>query len=199
MKNLIIFFTLFQFVLLGQTSWMPQGTVPNYTINSLDKIESYTNSAGNHIVINNNGTIKYLLLNTSGGIIRDEILDTGCEYSYYTLAITAYQNELYIVYQKGDKIKIAKSTNGSAWIFDIDERTMANSNCNGIDAVYDSKGLHVVWAVQFGNYYETYYERYRRFEPDWEGYKQVTDYNQWSIGGRPSVVTTLNKVHVAYK
>lgn len=87
MKNIIIFLTLFQFVLLGQTSWTPQGTVPNYTINSNDKIESYTNSDGNHLVINNNGTIKYVLLNTSGGIIRQRPIDTGCEYSNYTVAI----------------------------------------------------------------------------------------------------------------
>jgi hypothetical protein len=199
MKNIIITLILFQIALLGQTSWTPQSTVPNYTINSLDKIESYTNSDGNHLVINNSGTVKYILLNTSGGIIRQRTLDSGCEYSNYTIAITGYQNELYVVYQKGVKIKIAKSTNaGDTWNYSNEQLIMDNSNCNGIDAVYDSRGLHLVWAVQFGNYYETYYERYRRIAPDWEGYKQVTDYDQYTVGGRPSVVTTPNKIHVAY-
>lgn len=195
---------LLPFVLKAQTSWTPQSTVANLTVNSNDKIESYTNSYGNHLAINSNGTIKYVLLNTSGGIIRERTIDTDCEFSNYTVAITAYQSELYIVYQKGINIKVAKSTNaGNSWSYTIPQLSIENSDCNGIDAVYDDKGLHVVWAVEFDNdserYYETYYERYRRnpLPQTWEGHKQVTDV-MYHIGGRPAVTTSPNKVHVSY-
>ena len=161
-----------------------------------DKIESYTNSDGNHIVINNNGTLKYILLNSSSNIVRQREIDSGIEFNNYTFAITGYNNEVYIVYQKGDKIKVAKSTSaGNVWDYSIPERTIANNLCNGLDAIYDEKGLHIVWATQQENNFQTYYERYRRIDPAWIGFYNVSDF--W-VGGRPSVTTTTNKVHVAF-
>jgi hypothetical protein len=201
MKKLFFLLIAIQITIVGQVYWNAPGIVGNTSVNSSDKIESYTNSAGNHIAINSNGTLRYYLINTSGQKIRENLnLDNGCEYSNYTVAITGYENDVYIVYQKANKIKILKSTNaGANWSNSIEERTIANNNCNGVDAIYDSRGLHVAWAVKIGNNFETYYERYRSSVPFiWEGYKEVTDFDANDIGGRPSLTTSENKVHVAY-
>lgn len=202
MKRLILLLIAFQFTIVGQTYWSTPSIVNNINTTLFDKVESYTNSSGNHIAINSNGTIKYFLINSSGLKIRENInLDNNCEFSEYnyTLAITGNENDIYIIYQKSNKIKILKSTNsGASWTNSIQERTMANSNCNGIDAIWDDKGLHIVWAVKIGDNFETYYERYNRILQQWEGIKQVTDFDANDTGGRPSVTTSENKVHVGY-
>jgi hypothetical protein len=202
MKKLFFLLIAIQFTIVGQVNWNTPSIVSNLNANGNDRIESYTNSAGNHIAVNSNGTIKYYLINSSGQKIRENLnLDNGCEYSEnnYTVAITGYENDVYIVYQKTNKIKILKSTNaGINWSNSIQERTIASTNCNGVDAVFDDRGLHVVWAVKIGDNFETYYERFNRNLLQWEGYKQITDYNANDIGGRPSVTTSENKAHVAF-
>lgn len=129
------------------------------------------------------------------------LLDSNCENSNYTSTIVGYNNNLYIVYQKADKIKITRSTNhGSSWNSNIiPQISMINSNCKGIDACTDPKGLFVVWGTKIGNDYETYYYRYHWGLSQWIEFKNVTDYDPYSQkGGRPSVTTSENKAHVAY-
>lgn len=198
MKTFYIVFFLVPVFLYGQAVWTPPVIIEEITVNALDKIVSYSDANGNHLVINSSGTITYYRLDIEGGLEMDVVIDNGCEYSNYTVAITAYQDELYIAYQKGIYIKVVKSVNGGdIWSF-LTQKEMLNSICNGIDAIYDELGLHVVWAVKrdSDDFFETYYERYRRENPDWEANKHITD--EGYTGGRPTIALSENRIHVNY-
>jgi hypothetical protein len=190
MKTFLTFFFFIPFLLYGQVAWSPPKTVNGLTVNNNDIFVSYTDNNGNHLLINSSGTIRYVLLDKTGGeVLYERTIDNNCEYSDYTIALAAYQNELYIVYQKGTKIKVSKSIDaGNSWSF-LTEKEMNSSNCSGIDAVYDDLGLHLVWAVNS----QVYYERYRRENPDWEANKHITE---GSGGVRPTIVLSENKIHV---
>ncbi|NCS88749.1 MAG: hypothetical protein AUK34_01045 [Ignavibacteria bacterium CG2_30_36_16] len=206
MKTFLLFFFFISLVLYGQIPivWTPPGIVNNLTVGPGDKIISYSNSYGTHLVINSNGTIRYILLSITGELIMEQQIDDECEYSYFiTTAITAYQDELYIIYQKGNYIKVVKSINGGeTWNY-LTQKNMGSSICNGIDIAYDEKGLHVVWAVKMPNtdfepHFETYYERYRRIEPAWVDFKKVTDEEIGSGGGQPTIALSDNRIHVNF-
>ncbi len=201
MKTFCLVFFFIPFFLYGQQAvWTPPVIIEDITVNAADKIISYSDADGNHLVINSSGTITYYRLNIEGGFETSVPIDNGCEYSNYTVAITAYQDELYIIYQKGTKIKVSKSIDaGNSWNF-LTEKDMGNNICNGIDAVYDELGLHVVWAVGpdlTSSSFQTYYERYRRQIPQqWVEFKHITD--EGYTGGRPSIALSENRIHLNY-
>ena len=66
MKKLFFLLIAIQFTIVGQVNWNTPSIVSNINVTENDRIESYTNSAGNHIAVNSNGTIKYYLINSSG-------------------------------------------------------------------------------------------------------------------------------------
>jgi hypothetical protein len=93
------------------------------------------------------------------------------------------------------------STNGgSSWNYNSSLDLSIGSNlCNGIDAIYEPQiGVHLVWATLDSDpSFETYY--YRLTPSDsWADPKNVTDYNQYEVGGAPSVTYSQNRVHVSY-
>jgi hypothetical protein len=200
MKTFLIVFFVPVF-LYGQAVWTPPVIIEDITVNAADKIISYSDANGNHVVINSSGTITYYRLNIEGSLETNVAIDNSCEYSNYTVAITAYQDELYIAYQKGIYIKVVKSINGGNSWANLTETNMDNNICNGIDAVYDEKGLHVVWAIkrQSDDFFETWYERYKRTEPQqWEARYNITDEAFADIGGRPTIALSENRIHVNY-
>lgn len=209
MKTFVTFFFFIPFVLYGQTAWSPPITIEGPTIDWRDILYCYSDYNGNHIVINtwSNGTIRYIRLGLDGEFKYERQIDTDCTYTgfdIFTYAITGYQNELYLVYLKGTKIKVAKSDDiGDTWDA-LTEKDIGNTDSDGIDAVYDEKGLHVVWGVMEDHPgsspgYETYYERYRRQFPSlWVENKKITD-EPWTWGcGRPSIALSENRIHVTY-
>ncbi len=162
------------------------------------KMDLFTNKDGNHIVVqNSNGSnsIKYYLINSSGSLIRSATIETssGAEFP----CISGDNDKVYIVYKLGSNLKFRKSTNaGSSWESPISQAISSNT-CNGVDIVYDSRGLHVVYAMQDnGNDYETYYRKVNS-SGQWVEYKNVTDYGS-EVGGFPSVAVSNNRVHVSY-
>ncbi|MGB9664787.1 MAG: T9SS type A sorting domain-containing protein [Ignavibacteria bacterium] len=180
----------------------PQGwnnvVTTNISEADLVKMELFTNKDGNHILLTStqNNIVKYVLLNSSGSTMRQMTIDTGG----YFPNITGNDNDLYIVYKKGSNLKVMKSTNAGENWSSLEDIQMTYQYSNGVDAVFDSKGLHVVWSERpqqnDPNYYETYYKRY--FDNRWRDYANVTNYTENEVGGFPTVTTSANKVHVSY-
>ncbi len=193
MRTCIIYLIFIQIFLYGQSVWSPPEIVNGLTVNQNDIFVSYSNNIGIHLLINSSGTIRYVLLNKTGGeVLYEREIDNNCEYSDYTIALAAYQNELYAVYQKGTQIKVSKSIDaGNQWNL-LTEKEMNSSNCNGIDVVYDELGLHVVWAVNS----QIYYERYRRNDPAWVEIKHITDEGSGDEGIRPTIALSENRIHI---
>jgi len=163
--------------------------------------DNFSNKDGIHLLLAGSSSVKYVLLNSSGGVVRQTTLETvGGDFPN----ITGYGTSLMAVYLKGSTIKAWRSTDaGATWndggsdgIADI---TFSDSSCSGVDAVADSRGLHVAYATRPSSTgtWETYYRRYAS-GPNWEGYKNVTDYTSNEVGGFPTITTSTNRVHVSY-
>lgn len=194
MKSFLTFFFIIPIIVFGQNAWTPPIAISGLINSGTDRFLTYSDNNGNHLVINSSGTIRYALLNIMGEVVLEREIDTGCEYDYryQTIALTADQTELYIVYQKGTKIKVAKSIDaGNSWS-QLTEKEMNSSNCNGIDAVYDELGLHIVWAVNS----QVYYERYDRVSLTWVEPKHITDEGVGDEGGYPSIALSENRIHI---
>lgn len=58
--------------------------------------------------------------------------------------------------------------------------------------------LHIVWATlgDCGSCYETFYRKYDG--SSWGDIENVTDYNEFEVGGFPTVTRSASKVHVSY-
>ena len=164
---------------------------------NLIKTDLFTNRDGIHLVVqNSNGSnsIKYYLLSSSGSLIRSATIESldGAEFP----CISGDNEKVYVVYKLGSNLKLKKSTTaGENWAT-LDDQSIGNNDCNGIDMVYDYRGLHVVYAMQDNeDYYETYYHLIS--DDTWGDQEDVTDYGE-EVGGFPSVAVSYNRVHVAY-
>jgi hypothetical protein len=177
-------------------SW--NATVTTSITNKMSAVSVFSNRMGVHVVkvggSDDSYQVKYSRLNSSGTSTASYSFDTGGKYP----VITGDNSLLYVCYQNGATIKVWKSTDaGSNWSHDGNiDITMSSSNCNGIDAAKDWRGLHVVYAVQVGSYYETYYNRY--IGTGWTDFKNVTDFTSSEVGGLPTIALSSNKVHVSY-
>lgn len=185
-------------MMVGQ-SW---NSIVTTTVSSAttSKLDNFANKGGIHIVTrgwtSDSYAIKYVLLNSSGSVVRQYTFDTNGDFP----TIAGNNNNLYVLYQKSSTIKVWKSTDAGANWSDagIDDITLSNSNCNGIDATNDGWGLHAVYATwdATSNGYETYYQKSNG--STWTDLKNVTDFTSNEIGGYPAVATSANKVHVSY-
>lgn len=200
MRHLILLLALFCSLSFGQ-GW--NNTVTT-SINepNLDKMDLFTNSTGNHILIKRtNGTIIYYKLNSSGQVVipveeNQIIFSTNGDFP----AITGSSDNVYAFYKEGNNIKGRYSTNGgNSWNNLPDRPTTANL-CNGVDAVYQeglSGGVHLVWATRdAGSNFKTYYSRLE--DHQWVEFQNVTDHVSAPFGGNPSVTFSSARVHVSF-
>lgn len=197
MKRLIILIALFYSFSFGQ-GW--NSTVPTTISEStLEKMDLFTNKNGNHLLIKRaNGNIVYYNINSLGTVV---ISNTTLESNGDFPTITGTNDIVYAFYKAGSDIKVKYSTNGgSSWIYNSNlDLDIGSNECNGIDAVYElGEGVHLVWAAEDSDpYFETYYYNLTT-EHLWDDYKNVTDYNQYEVGGAPTVVFSENRIHVSY-
>lgn len=196
-KKILVLFLIMTAYLFGQ-SWNNTVTTSINEPNAV-KMDLFTNKDGNHLVVQNSNasnSIRYYLLNSSGSIVRSATIETsgGAEFPY----ISGDKDKVYVVYKLGSNLKLKKSINaGQSWTT-LDDMGVGNNICNGVDIVYDYRGLHVVYAMQDnGNDYETYYYRINSND-QWVDYKIVTDYDANEVGGFPSVAVSDNRIHIGY-
>ncbi|MBK7104250.1 MAG: T9SS type A sorting domain-containing protein [Ignavibacteriae bacterium] len=196
MKKIILSFLLLCSINYSQ-SW---NNIVTTTINepNLQKMDLYTNKAGNHIIVqnsNSSNSIKYYLLNSTGSVVRSSTIETAGNAEFPNVA--GNNDKVYVVYKLGNNLKAKYSTNaGQSWTPIVDKAIGANY-CNAVDIVYDYTGLHLVYATQ-DSYpdYETHYYRINSSN-QWVDYKNVTDHSSLQYGGFPTVSVSENRVHVS--
>lgn len=110
MKKIILSFLLLCSITYSQ-SW---NNIVTTTINVpyLQKMDLYTNKAGNHIIVQNSTTsnsIKYYLLNSSGTVVRSSTIETAGNAEFPN--ISGDHNKVYVVYKLGNNLKAKYSTN----------------------------------------------------------------------------------------
>lgn len=198
MYRILILFLLISTLGLAQ-SWNNTVTT-TINIPNLKTMDLFTNNDGNHLIVHNsypnNYYIRYYLLNSSGSVTRVCTLETSSSASFPN--IDGDNEIIYAVYKFGNYLRVRKSTNaGQSWLTNIPDKSIGSNTCNGVDAIYDSRGLHIVYAMQDnGNDYETYY--YRIDEDNaWEDYQVVTNYGT-DVGGFPTVSVSEDRVHVSF-
>lgn len=199
MKSLIFLFCLFCSISLGQ-GW---NTIVSTSISesTLEKVDLFTNKDGNHLLIKrSNGNILYYNFNSSGTVDNNKTVTLESNGDFPN--IVGYSERVYALYKAGNYIKGKYSTNGGSSWNNLSDVSLNPYNVNGVDAVYQSGsggGVHLVWATKDnGTTYETYYYRLEPSEHTWVDHKNVTDYDQYEMGGFPSVSFSENRVHVSY-
>lgn len=197
MKNIILFIVLFCQLSFGQ-GW---NTTVQTTINepNLEKMDLFTNSSGNHVLIKRtNGDILYYRLNSQGNVTRNLTLANNGDFPN----IVGTNDIIIAIYKVGDQITGKYSlTNGLGWTSLPNNVNTTSNLCNGIDAVYElDNGVHLVWATRddYPNF-KTYYSRLTPY-PDhsWVEFQNVTSHASAPVGGRPSVTVSPNRVHVSF-
>jgi len=196
MKKILVLFILLTAYLFSQ-GWNNTVTTTISEPN-LITMDLFTNKDGNHIITQNSNStnsIKYYLLNSSGTVLRSSTIETS-GYAQFP-CISGDNDKVYLVYKIGNSMRLKKSTNaGSSWSNPVDQSVGSNT-CNGVDIVYDSRGLHVVYSMQDnGSDYETYYHLIGT-NNQWDTRETVTNYGT-EVGGFPTVSVSPSRVHVSY-
>jgi hypothetical protein len=166
----------------------------------------FTDSSAIHILIRDyEGQIVYYNLNSEGIVCTTKTCTLETSGNFPNIVGT--NDKIYAVYKTvdnkdNDVIRVKYSTdNGDSWETSINDRPTTENDCNGVDAVYNDQGVHLVWATQDEDdptpAYETYYYRLNT-EHSWVDYKNVTDHNSSQTGGNPSVVVSPGRVHVSF-
>ncbi len=196
-------FYLLTLVLLGFQALLAQGwnstVTTTFDASAYSRLDNFANKDGIHVLLTGPSSVKYVLLSSSGTVLRQTTLES--EWGDFP-SITGDSSSIFAVYRKGSTtIKVQKSTNaGATWSDDaISDITSSDSYWSGVDAVKDVRGLHVCYATRPGSVgsWETYYRR-NESSPDWTGLKNVTDYTDEEVGGFTTVTTSANKIHVSY-
>ena len=176
------------------------GITTNISATNVKYIENFANKDGIHVVVfrdnySGNDPIDYYLINTQGTVLRSATISSNGTYPN----IVGDNNSIYVVYRESDKIRIKKSTNaGQTWSNKADI-SIGTNPCSGVDAIYDSYGIHTVWGIgdQSGDYSEINYQRYSTQNESWDSYYNVTNYSN-GYGTSPTVSVSPNRVHVGY-
>ena len=194
---LLIIFIL-PFFIFAQT-W--KSTIDlNLTVDDADRIDLYTNKNGNHIIVQTSSQLKYYLYSYAGSQIRSVTIDNSISENPRLSCVTGYLDTVYVLWKEGSYIYGKRTTNaGQNWT-NLNNISMSESYCNGLEVWAEHKFLHVAWseseeAVYFP--YETYYRPINHKSTFWGTRKQVTDYPD-EAGGFPSVTTSPNRIHTAY-
>ncbi len=175
------------------------------TNNQVQSADNFANKNGTHVLTIGNyydspfNNIRYTLLSSSGAIVRSYTFESGGSFP----CITGDNSNVYVIYWKNQTIKTWKSTDaGNTWSDDaVDNISITDQYCSGIDAVTDGWGVHMVYSTRpnSSGSWETYYVKNNGSGSSvWGEFKNVTDYNENEVGGFPTVTTSANKVHVSY-
>ncbi|MCH8033566.1 MAG: hypothetical protein IH950_07405, partial [Bacteroidetes bacterium] len=196
MKKFLILFLIMTTLLFSQ-SW--NNTVAtSISEPNAEKMDLFTNRDGNHLIVqnsNSSNSLKYYLLNSSGSIVRSATIETSGSAEFPN--ISGDNDKVYIIYKLGSNLKLKKSTNaGQNWA-SLDNQGIGSNTCNGVDIVYDYRGVHVVYAMKDnGSDYETYYRNIGSNDI-WSNREDVTDYGT-EVGGFPTIAVSSNRIHVGY-
>lgn len=193
----LLFIVLIPAFLFSQNSNWKSVVDLNLSVNSTDHIDLYTDKNGNHILVENGSTLKYYLYSYSGSQVRSTTINGSISSAYSK--ITGWDGKLYISYKKGSTIYTKVSNNaGQSWT-GINNINLNNSDLDGLELWTDSNGLHLVYSEWDSEQevYETKYKYSEHGESYWKNAKTITDENNID-GGRPSVTTSSNRVHVSF-
>ncbi len=177
-------------------------TVVSTTINepNLYKLENFANKDGIHLVTqrySSTNSIMYYRLNSSGVVQATTVIETQGYAEFPSIA--GANDALYISYRKGNNI-ITKKYNYSTSAWDQLQTITFNSqdNFRGIDNVYDSRGLHLVFAS--GPYdHQDMKTKYYRYPIGWYNYTDYKDVSEQTYEAEyPTVTVSANKVHVGF-
>ncbi len=196
MKKLFLFIIVLTNLSFGQ-SW---NTIVTTTLSepNVDKTDLFTNKDGNHLLVKrNNGNIIYYNLNSSGVVDANKTITLETTGDFPN--IVGSNDKIYALYKSGNFIKGKYSTNaGTNWTALPNDISTTANECNGVDAVWNDQGVHLVWATRDnGSNFETYYYRLRESDFSWVDYKPVTDYSN-EVGGQPSITFSTDRIHVSY-
>lgn len=197
MKKTIFLIVLFYTISFGQ-GWNNTVTT-TISESNLDKMDLFTNKDGNHLLVKrSNGNIIYYNFNSSGTVdgSKTETLVTNGDFPN----IVGSNDKLFALYKDGNYIKGKYSTNGGdSWTSLPYNNSIGSNDCNGIDAVYDDAGVHVVWATKDSSpEYETYYKKLRTDNYNWVEGKNVTDVTNYQYGSYPTVAVSTDRIHVSF-
>jgi len=196
MKKLFLFIIVLTNLSFGQ-SW---NTIVTTTLSepNVDKTDLFTNKDGNHLLVKRiNGNIIYYNLNSSGVVDANKTITLETTGDFPN--IVGSNDKIYALYKSGNFIKGKYSTNaGTNWTALPNDISTTANECNGVDAVWNDQGVHLVWATRDnGSNFETYYYRLRESDFSWVDYKPVTDYSN-EVGGQPSITLSTDRIHVIY-
>lgn len=142
---------IFLLILLLTAYLYPQwNAAVNTTINepNLYKLENFANKDGIHLVTqrySSTNSIMYYRLNSSGVVQTTTVIEAQGDAEFPSIA--GANDALYISYRRGNNI-VTKKYNYSTSAWDQLQAITFSSqdNFRGIDNVYDSRGLHLVFA-----------------------------------------------------
>lgn len=197
MKSIVLCCFLLLAFSIGQAEGWNSVVTTSFNASSYNSLNVHANRQGVHVLLKgtSNG-ITHVLLSSSGSVIRQTTWDGSYSCDYPNVA--GDNSTVYVAYLRGSAIKVKKSTDaGSTWTA-LGDITFSDAYCSGVDAVFDSWGLHVAYATRpsTSGPWETYYRR--REGDNWVGNKNVTDYDANEVGGFPSVTVSATRVHVSY-
>lgn len=154
---------IFLLIVLLTSAAYPQ--TPNWTavketnINygSALSFDVFTNSYGNHIIIQENNALKYYKMNINGVAGSPVTLEST---SVVSPSISGDATRLYVVYRKSTEnyIRTKYSSNGGAsWSY-IANLTNPSGSANSIESVFSNDRLHVAYQISNSTYYSMYRE-----------------------------------------
>jgi hypothetical protein len=185
-KLLAVFIFLLSSTIFSQNLWKNE-ILLDFIVQYNTKASAFVDVNGIHIVYWRNGGIRYALVNSQGNIIKyDKVIET--ESSGADLAnVVAFDNDVYAIYFKNNKIQVARSTNlGDNWNNNFSDRPLVNTGCNKILA-YKQPGsdfMNITWAeLRVGSTvdYDVHYIRFvpNAQPPSWTAYQRVSEDDPW--------------------
>ncbi len=196
MRKLIIISLLMTTLLFAQT-WKNAIDL-NISAGNNERIGLYTDSNGNHLIVQTASQINYYLYNSAGSILRSSTIDSHSESKRLSL-VTGSEGNVYVIYKKGSDIKSKRTINGGASWTTLTPIDMTYSTSDGMDAVSSDDYTHLSWSEKQGSSddYETYYMKINNNASGWISRKEVTD-EEGIKGGIPSITLASNRVTVGF-
>lgn len=106
----------------------------NVIVDSDARIDLYTDTDGNHVIVQKSDQLLYYLFSATGSQVRTSTRDSDVSEDPRLSKIMGYEGKIYIVYKEGDYIKTQKSSDaGANWSTDIDDVELDNSDVNGLE------------------------------------------------------------------
>ncbi len=196
MEKFILFFLMSVSFVFSQT-W--KNTINlNISASSVERIDIYSNSEGNHLIVTSPSQIIHYLYSSSGSLVRASTIDTHTESKRF-VSITGVDETIYIIYKKGDDILSKRTENGGVSWATLTPIDLTYSSSDGIDAVSDNTFSYLTWSEKQGTSddYETYYMKIRHTLASWQDKKEVTD-EAGVKGGLPSITLAPDRVTVGF-